>query len=49
MDVEVKREEKAALFLEMGHIEGWEDILHYPGRLTDLYSYSQIKDLPFHV
>lgn len=48
MDVEVEREEKVAFFLEMGHIEQWEDVLHSPGRLIDLYSYSQKKDLPFH-
>lgn len=48
MDVEVEREEKVAFFLEMGHIEQWEDVLHSPGRLIDLYSYSQRKDLPFH-
>lgn len=45
----MRREEKVLLFLGMGHIEGWEDVLPYPGSLTDLYSYSQRKDLPFHV
>lgn len=45
----MKREENAVLFLEMEHAEGWEDVLPYPGILTDLYSYSQGKDLPFHV